>query len=155
MPGPTKTGKQKPPIPPWTPGKKPSAGVTQGGSTQPLQGYSVTVPASLVTDSRAKKSTSGEPRGEENGVYVRLGSSNRQADKEMVAELKRIAEQQSFDEMPMPKHSLEDIDLEAARAQFSVLFGKNRKKLFPEASMCSISWASGLCKESESCIETN
>jgi len=101
--------------------------------------------------------------GEEKGVYVRLGSSNRQAGKEIIAELKRIAERQSFDEMPMPKYSLENLDFEAIKEQFSnkinlrkrdlkslkitdcyqkkvvptiggmLLFGKNRTKLFPEA----------------------
>jgi predicted HTH transcriptional regulator len=60
--------------------------------------------------------------GPEAGVYVRLGSSNRQADRELVGELRRSVEGPSFDEMPMPELSVDDLDLAAA----SQLFGKNR-----------------------------
>jgi len=38
--------------------------------------------------------------GSNEGVYVRLGSTNRKADRELIAELKRGAEGKSFDEMP-------------------------------------------------------
>jgi ATP-dependent DNA helicase RecG len=41
--------------------------------------------------------------GAENGVYVRLGSTNRQADRELIAELRRGAEGIAFDELPMPE----------------------------------------------------
>jgi ATP-dependent DNA helicase RecG len=40
--------------------------------------------------------------GAESGVYVRLGSSNRQADRELIGELRRSSQGISFDEMPMP-----------------------------------------------------
>ena len=57
--------------------------------------------------------------GPENGVYVRLGSTNRQADRELIAELRRSVEGISFDEMPMPELSKDDLDLNAARRAFS------------------------------------
>jgi len=39
-------------------------------------------------------------QGPENGVFVRLGSTNRQADRELIAELRRTVEGVSFDERP-------------------------------------------------------
>ena len=60
--------------------------------------------------------------GPELGVYVRLGSTNRQADRELIAELQRSVEGIAFDEMPMPELSVDDLDLNAAQA----LFGNDR-----------------------------
>jgi len=57
--------------------------------------------------------------GEENGVYVRLGSTNRQADRELIAELRRTVEGVLFDELPMPALSIDDLDLDAARRAFA------------------------------------
>lgn len=54
--------------------------------------------------------------GMEHGVYVRLGSTNRQADCELIAELRRRMEGIIFDEMPMPNLSFDDIDLAKAQA---------------------------------------
>ena len=101
-------------------------------------------------------------QGRENGVYVRLGSTNRQADRELIAELERSVEGISFDEMPMPGLGLDDIDVHAAaqsvREKFHldearlqtlkllvhhqgklvpsrgavILFGKNRQELFSD-----------------------
>jgi len=51
--------------------------------------------------------------GGETGVYVRLGSTNRQADQELIAELRRSVEGVAFDEMPMPELSIDDIDTRA------------------------------------------
>lgn len=56
--------------------------------------------------------------GPELGVYVRLGSSNRQADGALVNELRRTAEGVSFDELPMPELGVDDLDLGAARQLF-------------------------------------
>jgi predicted HTH transcriptional regulator len=61
--------------------------------------------------------------GPENGVYVRLGSTNRQADRELIAELRRTAEGIAFDELPMPELSIDDLDLLAVKS----LFRGNRK----------------------------
>jgi len=62
--------------------------------------------------------------GPEKGVYVRLGSSNRQADRELVGELRRSAEGIAFDELPMAELSVEDLDLSEARRIF-----EGRRKL--------------------------
>ncbi|MDA3915603.1 MAG: helix-turn-helix domain-containing protein [Deltaproteobacteria bacterium] len=51
--------------------------------------------------------------GAETGVYVRLGSTNRQADQELIAELRRTVEGVAFDEMPMPELSIDDLDTKA------------------------------------------
>ncbi len=56
--------------------------------------------------------------GPETGVYVRLGSSNRQADRELITELRRSVEGGTFDELPEPALSSDDLDLAAARAAF-------------------------------------
>lgn len=61
--------------------------------------------------------------GVERGVYLRVGSSNRRADEEMVQELRRVAHGQSFDEQPMVELDSEDLDFLAA----SDLFADTRK----------------------------
>lgn len=96
-------------------------------------------------------------------MYVRLGSTNRQADSELVAELHRSAEGIAFDELPMPDLSEDDLDIDAARRAFAgirdldsqtlltlkllkkdqgklsptkggmLLFGRNRNFHFPDA----------------------
>ena len=103
--------------------------------------------------------------GPENGVYVRLGSTNRQADRELIAELRRTAEGIAFDELPMPELSADDLDLAAVKTLFHgdhnleeeelltlklltheqgrvvptkgavLLFGKDRIRHFPDAWM--------------------
>ena len=59
--------------------------------------------------------------GHEHGVYVRLGSTNRQADSALIDELSRSAQGIAFDEMPMPSLSLNDLDLDSAQKQFQGL----------------------------------
>jgi predicted HTH transcriptional regulator len=101
--------------------------------------------------------------GPEEGVYIRVGSTNRKADPEMIQELSRIVQNKTFDEQPLTKLSSEDIDFRAASEQFSkikqltpkdletlevlidyqgkkvptvaglILFGKERAKFFPDA----------------------
>ena len=56
--------------------------------------------------------------GQNEGIYVRLGSTNRKADRELIAELKRGAEGKSFDEMPLPELSIDALDTEVARELF-------------------------------------
>ena len=56
--------------------------------------------------------------GMDNGVYVRLGSTNRQADRELIGELRRSVEGGSFDELPMPDLSADDLDLKTAQTSF-------------------------------------
>lgn len=102
-------------------------------------------------------------QGPEQGVYVRLGSTNRQADLALIADLHRGVKGISFDEIPMPKLSAQDLDLDAAAKLFGdqrtldektlltlkllckeqgrivptqgaiLLFGKNREMYFPDA----------------------
>ena len=51
-------------------------------------------------------------------MYVRLGSTNRKADREMIAELKRSVQGGSYDALPMPELSIDDLDLKAMQADF-------------------------------------
>ena len=56
--------------------------------------------------------------GPEQGVYVRLGSTNRQADSQLIAELRRTSEGLMFDELPMQELSKNDIDIDELRKSF-------------------------------------
>ena len=56
--------------------------------------------------------------GIEQGVYVRLGSSNRQADQALIAELRRSVEGIAFDEMPMPELTIDDLNIDATQQAF-------------------------------------
>jgi len=101
--------------------------------------------------------------GLENGVFVRVGSTNRQADPDMIEELRRFARGQSFDEQPLPELDSEALDFRAASELFAptrrlkrldletlklitrhqgrkvptvggmLLFGKERERYFPDA----------------------
>ncbi|NLM30570.1 MAG: AAA family ATPase, partial [Methanomicrobiales archaeon] len=57
--------------------------------------------------------------GPSDGVYVRLGSTNRKADRELIAELERSATGTAFDELPLPEMTIDALDLEAAGALFA------------------------------------
>ncbi len=56
--------------------------------------------------------------GAEHGVYVRLGSTNRQADQALIDELRRTAQGVAFDELPMPNLTLDDLDMAATEGLF-------------------------------------
>ncbi len=101
--------------------------------------------------------------GPDNGVYVRLGSSNRKADSDLIQELRRSAMGITFDEQSLPDRKVEDLDFEAAVVCFErkrklvekdleslrlvtkhqghlvptvggmLLFGKDREMIFPDA----------------------
>lgn len=101
--------------------------------------------------------------GPEEGVFVRVGSTNRKADRELIEELRRFARRESFDEQPLAELNSEAIDFKAASESFSqlrtlkrsdllslrittthqgkevptvggfLLFGKDRQSLFPDA----------------------
>ncbi|HSX37820.1 MAG TPA: helix-turn-helix domain-containing protein [Chlamydiales bacterium] len=60
-------------------------------------------------------------KGEEAGVYVRLGSTNRIADASLIAEIKRIKEHTSFDQLPEPKAAPDDLDVDLARKLFATV----------------------------------
>lgn len=96
-------------------------------------------------------------------VYVRLGSTNRKADTQLIGQLQREAEGVSFDESPLGHLSASEVDLAAVRRAFAgrrtittkdlktlrlmtrhqgrdvptvagiVLFGRERNRTFPDA----------------------
>lgn len=102
-------------------------------------------------------------KGLENSSYVRVGSSNRLADQELINVIKRSLISKTFDEEVMYELSSEDIDFRVASELFKehrnmqdkdyfslgicvkeqnkifptiggiILFGKNREKYFPDA----------------------
>lgn len=57
--------------------------------------------------------------GQEKGVYVRLGSTNRRAGPEMVEEIRRLSRNTFFDEQPCPEADSEAIDFRAASESFA------------------------------------
>lgn len=102
-------------------------------------------------------------KGEQQGVFVRLGSSNRQADVPLIEELKRSVSGKGFDELPLLDAEAADIDFQALTETFEtvrsltkndmeklrllfrvqdklvptvggmLLFGKRRDYFFPDA----------------------
>jgi predicted HTH transcriptional regulator len=101
--------------------------------------------------------------GPAGGVYVRVGSTNRRADAELIEELRRFARGEGFDEQPMPGLDSEALDFRAASESFApfrklarrdletlrlvtdhqgkkvptvggmILFGTDRERHFPDA----------------------
>jgi predicted HTH transcriptional regulator len=101
--------------------------------------------------------------GLDEGVYVRVGSTNCRADRAMVEELRRFAEGRAYDEQPMPELDPEALDFRAASESFAdvrrlarrdlhtlrlvtdhqgrmvptvggmILFGRDRERHFPDA----------------------
>jgi predicted HTH transcriptional regulator len=104
-----------------------------------------------------------EREGPDGGVYVRVGSTNRRADRDLVEELRRYARGVAFDEQPMPDLDSEALDFRAASESFApvrriarrdlatlrlvtdhqgrkvptaggvILFGRDRERHFPDA----------------------
>jgi predicted HTH transcriptional regulator len=101
--------------------------------------------------------------GAESGTYVRVGSTNRRADAEMLQELRRAARGETYDEQPMVDLDSEAVDFRAASECFRptrtlrkrdletlrlltthqghtvptvggvLLFGRDRERHFPDA----------------------
>lgn len=101
--------------------------------------------------------------GSDAGVYVRVGSTNRRADQDMIDELRRFARGEAYDEQVMPEFNSEAIDFRVASESFApvrklrrpdletlrlvgkhqgrkvptvggmLLFGKDREHCFPDA----------------------
>ena len=67
--------------------------------------------------------------GLERGVYVRVGSTNRRADRELVEELRRFARGAAFDEQPIPGIDSEALDFRAASESFAILWKLPRRDL--------------------------
>jgi predicted HTH transcriptional regulator len=57
--------------------------------------------------------------GAENGTYVRVGSTNRRADAALIAEMRRYALGECFDEQPLPALDSEAIDFRLASESFA------------------------------------
>jgi len=57
------------------------------------------------------------------GVYVRVGSTNRRADTELIEELRRFARGEGFDEQPMPGLDSEALDFRAASESYFLAAG--------------------------------
>ncbi len=62
-----------------------------------------------------------EREGPEAGVYVRVGSTNRHADADMVAELRRFSRGEAFDEQAVPDLDPEALDFRAASESFALV----------------------------------
>ena len=56
--------------------------------------------------------------GAEAGVFVRVGSTNRRADPELIRELQRLVRGESFDEQAMPELNSDAIDVRVASESF-------------------------------------
>jgi ATP-dependent DNA helicase RecG len=63
-------------------------------------------------------------KGIENGVYIRLGSTNRVAEPELLEELKRSISKISFDQLPCPGSDIQSLDQDRIREKFGQV---NRK----------------------------
>lgn len=59
--------------------------------------------------------------GDEKGVYIRLGSTNRRAGIEMIEEIRSLARNICFDELPCTEINSEAIDFRAASEFFSAI----------------------------------
>jgi predicted HTH transcriptional regulator len=75
---------------------------------------------------------------------MRVGSTNRRADAELIGELRRFARGEGFDEQPMSGLDSEAIDFRAASESLEtlgpvptvggmILFGKDRERHFPDS----------------------
>ncbi len=65
-------------------------------------------------------------QGRAGGVYVRVGSTNRRADAELIEGLRRFARGEEFDEQPMPGLDAEALDFLAASDRFRVTIATTR-----------------------------
>jgi ATP-dependent DNA helicase RecG len=59
--------------------------------------------------------------GSEAGTYVRVGSTNRRADAALIAEMRRFARGEVFDQQPMPEISSEAVSFRAASESFAAV----------------------------------
>src|SRR5204863_2930063 len=57
--------------------------------------------------------------GGKEGVFVRVGSTNRRADQSLIQEFGRLARNESYDETPIPEFNSEAIDFRVASESFA------------------------------------
>ncbi len=67
--------------------------------------------------------------GLRSGTYVRVDSTNRQADAQLIAEMQRFAIGETFDEWPMPEVNSEAIDFRLASESFAPVRKLRRRNL--------------------------
>jgi predicted HTH transcriptional regulator len=67
--------------------------------------------------------------GLESATYVRVGSTNRRADAELIAEMQRFSRGEAFDEQPMPDLDSEAIDFRVASESFADVRKLRRRDL--------------------------
>ena len=67
--------------------------------------------------------------GPEVGTYVRVGSTNRRADADLVAEMQRFARGEFYDERPMPDLDSEAVDFRVASESFTDVRKLKRRDL--------------------------
>ena len=67
--------------------------------------------------------------GRRSGTYVRVGSTNRQADAQLIAEMQRFAIGESFDEWPIPEANSEVLDFRLASESFAPVRKLTRRNL--------------------------
>lgn len=67
-------------------------------------------------------------QGPEQGVYIRLGSTNRVAGPELIAELKRAISKTSFDQLPCPEIDISGLDMDRIKQAFSNIGRKVKQK---------------------------
>ena len=72
-----------------------------------------------------------KPEGLEGGDYMRVGSTHRRADRELVEELRRFVRGEAFDEQPMPGVDSEALDFRAASESFAAVRKLARSDLEP------------------------
>ena len=68
-------------------------------------------------------------QGLEAGTYVRVGSTNRRSDADLIVEMQRYARGEVYDEQPMPELDSEAIDLRAASESFADVRKLRRRDL--------------------------
>ncbi len=57
----------------------------------------------------------------DSGVYVRVGSTNRRADRELIEELRRFVRGEAYDEQPIPELDSEALDFRVASESFAAV----------------------------------
>lgn len=62
-----------------------------------------------------------QAKGESEGAYIRLGSTNRPADAHTIAEIKRLKNHTAFDQLPDTRFTQEDLDFDLAKRLFDNL----------------------------------
>ena len=67
--------------------------------------------------------------GLRSGTFVRVGSTNRQADAQLIAEMQRFAIGECFDEWPIPEANSEALDFRAASESFAPARRLRRRNL--------------------------